>query len=267
MSAQISKARSKLSSIKTLLKQDKLLSAVMALQEAIGIYLRTTLLNHEKTDLQRKLEEAVFLLASDQNLKANYPLVLEYTPGSEKSLYDQLQEIFKELQVNVVDEAREQMNLLEQQKQSALNQGRSYLAEENIEEADALFKQLIKEHPDDADLKVEISDSYLKIDLFQKSLEYLKEAHNDDPNSVYLYNKLGIVLRKAGKYDMAEKAYYEALKRAPSDEVLLFNLGRVYVDWQKWDKAVVAAQKALARNSYFSEARKLRDYARKMRRD
>lgn len=265
MSAQLSKARSKLGSIKTLLKQEKLLSAVMALQEAVSIYLSTSLLKHEKSDFQRKLEEAVFLLSSDQQLKANYPLVLEYSPGGEKGLHDQLKEIFNELQVNVVDEAREQMNRLEEQKRDELSQARDMLAEEDIDKAEEVFQKLVEEFPEDQDLKIEISDSYLKVDLFQKSLEYLKEAHKNDPDSTYLFNKLGIVLRKAGKFEMAEKAYYEALKRDPNDEVLLFNLGRVYVDWQKWDKAVTAAQKALARNSYFSEARKLRDYARRRR--
>ena len=42
-------------------------------------------------------------------------------------------------------------------------------------------------------------------------------------------------------------------------------MGRLYVDWKKWDKAVKAAQGALQLDPDFAEARKLMAYAEKMR--
>ena len=47
------------------------------------------------------------------------------------------------------------------------------------------------------------------------------------------------------------------------DEYLYFNLGRLYYDWQKWDKMAAAAEKAAALNPNFAEARKLLAFAHK----
>jgi predicted Zn-dependent protease len=264
MSAELNKARSKLNGVKTLLKQEKLLAAVMSLREAVNIYLRTQLLKHEKQDFQRKLEEAVFQLGSDVNLKQQYPLQIEYAPGKEKSLQQQLKEIESELQESTVSQAKEQLSLMEQRREEMMQEGRGQLDRKELDEADKTFRKLTREFPDDPELKIEIGDLYLERNHTNEALGYYKAAHRDDPESVNTFNKLGMALRKSQQYDMAEKAYFEALKRAPEDEYLFFNLGRVYIDWQKWEKAGKASEKALKVNPDFKEASKMLSYARKM---
>ncbi len=263
MSAELNKARSKLNGVKTLLKQEKLLAAVMSLLEAVNIYLRTKLLKHEKQDFQRKLEEAVFQLSSDVNLKQQYPLKIDYSPGKEKTLQQQLKEIESELQETAVSQAKEQLSLMEQHREEKMQEGRDFLDHKELEKADKTFSKLTKDFPDDPELKVEIGDLYLERNHTTEALDYYRSAHRDDPESVNTFNKLGMALRKSQQYEMAEKAYFEALKRAPDDEYLFFNLGRVYIDWQKWDKAGKVSQKALQVNPDFKEAGKMFNYARK----
>lgn len=53
MSAELNKARSQLNSIKSLLKQEKIQAAIIAMDQAIRIYLRIQLLKHEKQDSQK----------------------------------------------------------------------------------------------------------------------------------------------------------------------------------------------------------------------
>ncbi len=263
MSSELTKARSQINSIKTLLKQEKVQAALMALSEALKIYLRTKLLKHEKKDFQRKVESAVFQLSSDQTLIQSIAMQIDYTPGEEKKLLDNLNIILGELQENTMEEAQQHLQMLEQKRQIGLKQGKEELDKENYKGAQKQFQNLVRDFPDDSELKVQISEYYLEKEMYNESLDYLKSAHKDDPDSVQIFNKLGISLRKSGNYEKAEKAFFEAIKRAQEDEYLYFNLGRVYIDWQKWDKASKVSQKALEYNPNFAEAEKMMKFSRK----
>ncbi|MFP4671822.1 MAG: tetratricopeptide repeat protein [Desulfohalobiaceae bacterium] len=264
MSQELTKARSKLSGVHSLLKQEKLLSAVISLYEALGTYLRIQLLKHERTDFQRQLEKTVFELSSDPNLKQTYPLVIQYEPGQEKELHTQIKMLLDELQQDNISEAQDQLARIEEHKQSMLQQARQHLQNQDQDQADQAVHKLLHEYSDNTELKIEISDLYLEHDLHQEALKYLKLAYQEDPNSVNVFNKLGMVLRKGKKFELAEKSYLEALKKGPDDEYLLFNLGRVYIDWKKWEKAEQTCQKALEVNPEFKEARQMQAFARKM---
>ena len=85
------------------------------------------------------------------------------------------------------------------------------------------------------------------------------------PGAAHIYNSLAVAQRKMGKYAEAEQSYIKAAKGGYKDSHLFFNMGRLYVDWKKWDKAVKAAQGALQMDPDFTEARKLMAYAEKMR--
>ena len=71
------------------------------------------------------------------------------------------------------------------------------------------------------------------------------------------------MLRKLHKFDIAEKYFMRAVEFAKSDPNLYFNLGRVYLDWQRWDKAERASRLALRLSPEFVEARKLLNFALK----
>ncbi|MFW5993110.1 MAG: tetratricopeptide repeat protein [Desulfohalobiaceae bacterium] len=264
MSQELTKARSQLSSVHSLLKQEKLLSAVISLYEAVGTYLRTQLLKHEKTDFQRQLEKAVYQLSSDTNLRQTYPLVIQYEPGQEKELRRQIKMLLDELQEDNINEAKDQLVQIEEHKQSLLQEARQHLQNQEQDKAEQTVQRLVREYADNTELKIEISDLYLEHDLHQQALKYLKQAYQEDPDSVHVFNKLGIALRKAQKFELAEKSYLEALKKGPDDAYLLFNLGRVYIDWNKWKKAEQASQKALQVDPEFKEARQMQAFARKM---
>lgn len=262
MSSSLHKARSKLGSINRLLREGKLLAAVISLHEAINVYLSTQLLKHEKTDFQHKLEKAVFQLGSDAKFKQVYPLILEYQPNQEKTLNTQLREIIGELQEENLAEAKEVLAQLEQKKDTLLKKGQELLDKEKYDKAEKVFQELIRDFAEDSELKIDISEKYLEKNRLPDALRYLKMAHDDDPESVSIFNKLGIALRKAGKLELAEKAFKEAINRSQNDEFLYFNLGRVYLDWRKWEQAADSSQQAVNINENFTEAKKMLAFAR-----
>ncbi len=259
--SEISKARSKLSAVGMLLKKKKFLSALISIHEALTIYLKTPLLKHEKKDFINKLEECLYLLKIDKDFIQQYPISLEYKPGHERELWSLLQQAILEFQTSAVDEAKRQMEELERLKHRELEKGRGLLKDKKYKEADEVFKNLIHTFKEDTDLKISISDIYMEEGMVEQALQYLKHAYTDDPSAIHVYNKLGIALRRAGKLELAEKTFKEAISRSPDDEYLLFNLGRVYIDMKEWEKAARVAKQALEINPSFKEAKKMLHYA------
>lgn len=263
MSAELTKARAQINKVGTFLKQAKPLPAVSALYEAILAVLRTPLMKAEKEEFAKLITDAVLLLNGDRNLRKVYPLILNYTPGSEKDLADTLVTLLGELQATAVEEAKDLIADREQRIASGLAEGKLLIEEKRFDEAKLVLEKLAREFPNDAELRARIAELFISGELFEEAFRYLDEAIALSPDQIRHYNRIGIVLRKLRKYEIAEKYFVRAVEFAKHDPNLYFNLGRVYLDWQRWDKAERASRLALRLSPTFVEAHKLLNFALK----
>ncbi|MHC1711179.1 MAG: tetratricopeptide repeat protein [Solidesulfovibrio sp.] len=263
MSSQLTKARSQLNKVGTLLKQAKPLPAVSALYEAVGAVMRTPLIKSEKEEFSRLITDAVLLLNGDRNLRKVYPLILDYTPGNEKDLTETLLNLLTELQATAVESAKDMMADMDQRIVNGLAEGKLLIEQGRVDEAKQLLQKLAREFPRDADLRAQIAELFIGGEHFDEAFTYLDEAIELSPDQIGHYNRIGIVLRKLHKYDIAEKYFMRAVEYAKSDPNLYFNLGRVYLDWQRWDKAERASRLALRLAPTFVEAHKLLNFVLK----
>jgi len=263
MSAELTKARSQINKVGTFLKQAKPLPAVSALYEALGAVMRTQLIKSEKEEFTKLITDAVLHLNGDRNLRKVYPLILDYTPGGERDLSEALVGVLTELQATAVEEAKDLMADREQRIEKGLAEGKLLIEEKRYDEARALLEKLAREFPRDADLRARIAELFIGGELFEEAFTYLDEAIELSPDQIRHYNRIGIVLRKLHKYEIAEKYFIRAVEYAKSDPNLYFNLGRVYLDWQRWDKAERASRLALRLLPSFIEAQKLLNFALK----
>lgn len=265
MSKELIKARSALAGINTLLKQQKVLPAVLALHDALGLIIRTPLMKSERADFERSLEKAVYQLNGDANLRKIYPILLQYTPGGEAALQATLRELLGELQENAVQDAKKLLAEQERRKQEGLAKGQQLILEGQYDPAGQFFDKMLKYFHDDQELRVDIGELFLEAGQFDQAFTYLLESLRNNPESVHLLNRIGMGLRKLGKFEEAEQCFLQALKLSTDDERLYFNLGRVYVDRAQWDKAEQAASKAMALNPDLEQAKKMRDFAQRKR--
>jgi tetratricopeptide (TPR) repeat protein len=74
-------------------------------------------------------------------------------------------------------------------------------------------------------------------------------------DDVYVYNRLGIALRKQGKWEEAVKEYQKALKVNSDDEAIHFNMGRAYLEGKRKALARECFQKVLKINPELNEAK------------
>ncbi len=261
MSIELTRARQNLNSISSLLKRDKILPAASALHDGLVTFVKGKLLKSEKQEFSNLLERNLSLLNNHPGIRQVYPVLLILEPGKEKDLLENLRQLMSVLESEMSENALESLQELDRKKKQALSEAQALLSKKEMDAADQIFKRLIRDFQEDFELKIEIVDLLLEAEQYLKAIDYLKHAYRDNPGSVHVYNRLGMALRKLGRFPESEKAFSQAVKIQPRDEYLHFNLGRLYLDMQDWHKAMHSAQKALSINPDFEQARKMLKFA------
>lgn len=263
MSGELTKARQLLSQVRGQLRQGKVMPAAQALQSALVIALKNPLMRAEREEFERLFADAAYHLDSDPELRKLFPLKIAYQPGGERELLDITRELVAAVNNSAVTEAQEQLARLEARMKAGVLRGQQHLDVQEFSEADAVFRALVAEFHDDPNLRGDIGDRLLRAGRYEEAFEYLSQALDMNPQSVFLYNRIGIALRKLGRFEAAEKYYLKAVQNVGHDPNLFFNLGRLYVDWKRWDKVAKSAAVALKLKPDFDEARKMLEFAEK----
>jgi len=267
MSAELAKARQQLSQVRTLLRQGKILPAVQGTQSALLTLLKGQLIKTERQEFEQLLQEAMTYLAHDATVRKIYPLQLAYAPGQERECNETLKDLIGALHDLVAEEAREQLRLREERKRALLARGKAERDGGATEKGLQTFAVLEQDFPDDPMLRGEIGKILLEASQFETAVEYLKHALEIAPDLLPLYNLIAIALRKLDRFEIAEQYYLRATEYMRMEPTLYFNIGRLYVDWKKWEKAIKAAHAALRLKPDFIEAQKLLAYAEQQLQD
>lgn len=87
--------------------------------------------------------------------------------------------------------------------------------------------------------------------------EILNEVMKANPNTVNVYNTLGILQRRARRFDEALRWYEKALKVNPRDENIYYNIGRCHYEAGDYTAAAQNLGMALEINRAFHDADRL----------
>lgn len=161
------------------------------------------------------------------------------------------------------DKALELLNKLERispfNPDRKLEMAEIHLRKGNQNEASALldtgFKQAAKEFStmlgDIAERIVEIAGETLP-EVAEKYLNQAIESKRSFTQlDIPMFNKLGLLLRSRGEWEEAITVYRKALKAAPDDATLHYNIALAYFDGKRKIKALQALDNALQSNSEF----------------
>lgn len=133
--------------------------------------------------------------------------------------------------------------------------GKAYMATGDQVKARQAFNTAIKEDENNLEMQKDIGEVYLDAGLEEYAVQAFKNVLTADPSKISIYNRLGIALRRKGRFEEAIGEYQKAIKIAPDDEVLFFNLSKAFMDVKDKIKAKEAITKALALDPEFKEAK------------
>ena len=137
------------------------------------------------------------------------------------------------------------------------------MSEGRLDSARSTFSDLKNDFSKDATLINDIAQIFMDANMNEDAAEYLHEALVVSPENIHSLNKLAVTMRKLKLYEESEKQFIKALSIDDHDPYLYFNFGRLYLDWQKFDKGLVLAQKACDILPTFTEAQKMATYLKK----
>ena len=101
------------------------------------------------------------------------------------------------------------------------------------------------------------AEIYLSSEKEEDAEEVLNEILEVNPDTINVYNNLGVLYRRKGEYQTALKHYEKALRIHPNEPNIYYNIGRIYVDMKNLGEAKSNFEKALVLDPDFSEARKV----------
>lgn len=115
------------------------------------------------------------------------------------------------------------------------------------------YKALGKTQESAASLK-KAADIYMGDEKEEQAEGILNEILEQNPDTINIYNTLGVLYRKRGEYQAALDQYLKALKIHPDQPKLYYNIGRLHVDLKDLEQAKTNFEKALSLDPEFKEA-------------
>jgi tetratricopeptide (TPR) repeat protein len=106
-------------------------------------------------------------------------------------------------------------------------------------------------------MQVKVAEAYLAAECFEEAEKLFASVLKASPDDLQLYNRLGIALRRQGKYAEAERYYNQALKVHPDNPIIFYNLGVLFAQAKERRKALQFLHKALQFDPDFEEAQQL----------
>jgi len=101
------------------------------------------------------------------------------------------------------------------------------------------------------------ADIYMSSEKDENAEDILNEILELSPDTVNVYNSLGILFRKKGDHQGALKHYKKALKIHPDEANIYYNIGRIYIDLKNPQTAETYFRTALRKDPGFKEARQV----------
>lgn len=101
------------------------------------------------------------------------------------------------------------------------------------------------------------AEVFMEQDMDQDAEDTLNDLLRLKPETINVYNSLGILYRKQKRFKEAAAQYRKALRVNPNDENIYYNLARMYYETEDWYMAREALREALALSPQFSAAQEL----------
>lgn len=138
--------------------------------------------------------------------------------------------------------------------QKALKEAIAHDKAGRLEDAERIYKQLIKKDPNNLVALGMLGSTYRKLGKQQKALQLFEKALQVNPGFVPALGNLGDIYQSIGRYPEAIHCYEKIIQLAPDNIMAYFNLGMVFLVLTQFDDAITNYQKVLAINPNYAAA-------------
>jgi tetratricopeptide (TPR) repeat protein len=143
--------------------------------------------------------------------------------------------------------------------------GKLMLQTGRLVEGKQYLDQAIKQaHRKDKEaFRLKAAESYLAKGMFGEAEEAFVNVLKSNVNEIEIFNRLGIALRRQGKFKEAIRYYQLALKHHPANAAIHYNLGILHLTLQDKESGQHCFEKALEIDPGFEKAWEILEQLRK----
>ena len=251
---------------KSLLKRDDPLRALEALIAGLDMYHPATLMGKARFEAEVLIQECITELNRQPQVRAlieglsRSPKVgILYTPGQEDKvkvllpiLRKGLLEIKSAKENSLVEEREKRKNALQEK-------GAAYLKAGDLPRGKATLRVLGDEFGEDEGVFVQLGALMLEAQLYFDAAEFLEQALELFPRDSRAYGLATTCYMTLREYEKAETVYLKAIKQFGKHTKTLTNIAKMYLEWNKKEKAFEAADAAYRLDPTNAEAKALLD--------
>lgn len=236
---------------KSLIRRDQPLRAIDCLLTALEEFHPEQIIGKARYEIEVTLSECLtelnrhpvvhnFLVYVTKSEKA----AVCYSPGQEKKIALTLGILRKGL--HRLEETKKNDTLRQQQerKTELLEKGKQALARGDVTRGKASLRKLAEEFGHEAGIFYTVGEILAQAALPCEAAEFLEQAIEAFPKDSRAYSKLAACYTSIGEHAHNEQLYLKALRQFGPHPITLLNLARVYIAWNKKDKAFEVLQKA-----------------------
>ncbi|MFP4219724.1 MAG: tetratricopeptide repeat protein [Phormidium sp.] len=133
----------------------------------------------------------------------------------------------------------------QQQRRQRLREGNEHLVNQDYEAAEAIFRELIEDYPQDSLLRYKLGDVLSAQYRYEEASQAYQEAIRLNEDHALAYNALGNLRANQGRLDEAVSLYERALEINDRYVEAMQNLGRVLAELERFAAASQVLSQAL----------------------
>lgn len=253
-----------LARVKSLVARGEPVRAIDALLAAIHTFDSAQVLGRARSGVEIAIHECVDICNNQEQVHAllrelagSDKAAIVYTPGEEGKLANVLRLIRKALDEAEVARDRAAEEALQARREEAFAAAGAAFRAGEAPKGRALLHRISEEFGTQRGVLEAAADLMIEAGFMPDALPYLEGAIEAFPRDSGPYSKLATGYMALREFEKAEKLYRTAIKEFGAHPKTLLNLGKVYIAWNKKDKAFEVLQQAVRQEPDNEEAKEL----------
>jgi predicted Zn-dependent protease len=251
---------------RSLLKRDDTLRALDAMIAGIDAFHPDTMPGKLRFEIEVLIMECVQELNRQPQVRALFEKLarspkasVPYQPGKEVKLQGVLHLVLKALKEDAADRVRNAEEERAKRRDHLLQKGTEYLKAGDAPRGKAALRVLAEEFGTEKDILLRVSELFLEHKLQFEAAEMLEQAVEEFPRDARAYGMAAQCLMDLREFEKAEGIYLSAMKNFGKHPRTMLNLAKLYLQWNKKDKAYEAALEAYNKDNSLTEAKEIVD--------
>ncbi len=251
---------------KSLVRRDDPVRALDALIRALDLFEPESIIGKARFEIEVTIQECLADLNRHPKVRAlldqvtrSHNAMINYKPGEENTLKSVLHVLRKGLFEVEQEKVRHDQEKQDHRKSLLLQKASEHLDAGEKPRGKAMLRLLADEFGSEPGVLLQVGTMLIGAKLHYDAAEFLEAAIEAFPKEGRAYQELVTCYLELREWEKAESVYRRAIRQFGAHPKTMLNLAKLYMNWNKKEKAFEAAQHVLRHEPDNAEAKAIID--------